>query len=78
MSRQPRVEASSTRPVDLALHPIETGNYRIATTLRALVEREHDRILVSFDPNVRLNVGPDLTRWRKALPSARRTAPAMR
>jgi fructokinase len=39
----------------------------IASTLRALVEREHDRILVSYDPNVRLNVDPDLTRWRDAL-----------
>jgi len=39
----------------------------IASTLRALVEREHERILVSYDPNVRLNVDPDLTRWRDAL-----------
>ena len=36
----------------------------IASTLRALVEREHDRILISYDPNVRLNVDPDLARWR--------------
>ncbi len=39
----------------------------IASTLRALVEREHDRILVSYDPNVRVNVDPDLSRWRDAL-----------
>jgi fructokinase len=39
----------------------------IASTLRALVEREHDRALISYDPNVRLNVDPDLARWRAAL-----------
>jgi fructokinase len=39
----------------------------IASTLRALVEREHDRVLISYDPNVRLNVDPDLARWRAAL-----------
>jgi fructokinase len=39
----------------------------IASTLRTLVEREHDRTLISYDPNVRLNVDPDLARWRGAL-----------
>lgn len=39
----------------------------IASTLRALVEREHDRMVISYDPNVRLNVDPDLARWRGAL-----------
>jgi fructokinase len=51
---------------------IHVGSYAmvvepIASTLRALVEREHDRILVSYDPNVRLNVDPDLARWRAVL-----------
>jgi fructokinase len=39
----------------------------IASTLRALIERERGRVLVSYDPNVRLNVDPDLARWRAAL-----------
>lgn len=39
----------------------------IASTLRAFVEREHDRALISYDPNVRLNVEPDVDRWRAAL-----------
>ncbi len=34
-----------------------------ASTLRALVEREHGRTLIAYDPNIRLNVEPDLTRW---------------
>jgi fructokinase len=34
-----------------------------ATTLRALVEREHGRTPISYDPNVRLNVEPEHTQW---------------
>ena len=43
----------------------------IASTLRALVERERarksDAALIAFDPNIRLNVQPDLQRWREQL-----------
>ena len=39
----------------------------IASTLRALVEREKDRSVIAFDPNIRLNVEPDLARWREQL-----------
>lgn len=39
----------------------------IATTLRLLVEREHQRRLVAYDPNVRLNVEPSVPRWRAAV-----------
>jgi fructokinase len=39
----------------------------IASTLRALVEREHQRTLIAYDPNIRLNVVPDLARWRGLL-----------
>lgn len=39
----------------------------IASTLRALVEREHQSTLISYDPNVRLNVDPDVSRWRGML-----------
>jgi len=39
----------------------------IAATLRALVEREHERRLIAYDPNVRLNVEPSLERWREIL-----------
>ena len=38
-----------------------------AATLRALVQREHGKTLISFDPNVRLNVQPDVARWREHL-----------
>lgn len=39
----------------------------IASTLRTLIEREHERehqcTVISYDPNVRLNVEPQVTRW---------------
>lgn len=38
-----------------------------ASTLRMLVEREHTRTPISYDPNVRLNVEPDVERWREML-----------
>jgi fructokinase len=38
-----------------------------AGTLRALVERERERSVIAYDPNVRLNVEPDLQRWREVL-----------
>lgn len=38
-----------------------------ASTQRALVERVQGRALVAYDPNVRLNVEPDLARWRETI-----------
>jgi fructokinase len=39
----------------------------VASTQRALVERLQWRALVAYDPNIRLNVEPDLARWRATL-----------
>jgi fructokinase len=39
----------------------------VAATQRALVEREHRRCLIAYDPNIRLNVEPDIQRWRDTL-----------
>ena len=39
----------------------------VAGTQRALVEREWQRSVIAYDPNVRLNVEPDLQRWRDTL-----------
>jgi fructokinase len=36
----------------------------IASALRALVEQESQHCVISYDPNVRLNVEPLLVRWR--------------
>jgi fructokinase len=39
----------------------------VATTQRELVEREWQRSVIAYDPNVRLNVEPDVQRWRDTL-----------
>lgn len=35
----------------------------VASTHRLLVEREHSSRVIAYDPNLRLNVEPDLARW---------------
>jgi fructokinase len=39
----------------------------VASTQRALVERECSRAVIAYDPNIRLNVEPDIERWRQTL-----------
>ncbi|WP_088283495.1 carbohydrate kinase [Ideonella sp. A 288] len=39
----------------------------VGSTQRALVEREHARSVIAYDPNIRVNVEPDLDRWRETL-----------
>jgi fructokinase len=51
---------------------IHVGSYAtvvepVASTLRALVDRERGRTLIAYDPNIRLQVEPDLARWRAML-----------
>jgi fructokinase len=36
----------------------------VGSALLALAAREHAQRLIAYDPNVRLNVEPDLSRWR--------------
>jgi fructokinase len=68
--RQLTPAALATVPAGLVA--IHVGSYTtvvepIASTLRLLVEREHRRTLISYDPNLRLNVEPDGARWRDML-----------
>jgi fructokinase len=58
--------------VDATVRAVHVGSYAtvvepIASTLRALIEREKGRALISYDPNIRLNVEPDLARWHAQL-----------
>lgn len=39
----------------------------VAGMQRQLVEREHQRRVIAYDPNVRLNVEPDRAKWRETL-----------
>lgn len=54
------------------IEAIHIGSYAtvvepVASTLRALIEREHARTLVAYDPNLRFNVEPDGAKWRDML-----------
>ena len=68
------------QPSDLAALPAEltalhVGSYAtvvepIAATLRALVvsvNRDHPRCVIAYDPNLRLNVEPDLEAWKRTV-----------
>ncbi|EHR69116.1 sugar kinase, ribokinase [Burkholderiales bacterium JOSHI_001] len=67
----------SLRPEHLSAVPAQCnafhfGSYAMVveptgSTQRALVEREHARSLIAYDPNVRLNVEPQLDVWRTTL-----------
>ncbi|WP_106477698.1 carbohydrate kinase family protein [Phytohalomonas tamaricis] len=51
---------------------IHIGSYSLvvsptAETIQALVERESERRLISLDPNIRLQIEPDLARWRERI-----------
>lgn len=63
-------QALDALPADIAA--IHIGSYNavvepVASTLRTLVSRHQGRSLIAYDPNIRLNVEPDLARWRDQL-----------
>lgn len=56
--------------LDEGVRAIHLGSYAtvvepVAGALEALVRREHDRRLIAYDPNIRLNVEPSVARWRE-------------
>lgn len=53
--------APSVAAINLGSYASVTG--ATAQTQRVLVERYHHRCLISYDPNIRLNVEPDLAIW---------------
>jgi fructokinase len=70
------VQPEDLKRVPAGLRLVNLGSYAsvvepVASTQRALVERERARgpsgALIAFDPNIRLNVEPDLARWRDQL-----------
>ena len=68
--RQLPAAALATLPPKVAA--IHVGSYStvvepIASTLEQLIEREQGNTPIAYDPNVRLNVEPDLTTWRMRL-----------
>ena len=70
------VSADDLQRVPAELTLVNLGSYAtvvepVASTQRALVERERARgaagALIAYDPNIRLNVEPDIARWRDQL-----------
>jgi fructokinase len=70
------VDAEALKRVPTGLALVNLGSYAsvvepVASTQRALVDRERARgaagALIACDPNIRLNVEPDLARWRDQL-----------
>lgn len=64
-----RLTADALATLPEAVRAINFGSYATvvgptAVTQRMLVEREHRRTLIAYDPNIRLNVEPDLEVWR--------------
>lgn len=67
-----QLEADALDRVPAGLAAIHLGSFAavvepVASTLRTLVEREHARCVISYDPNLRFNVEPDRERWRDML-----------
>ncbi len=67
-----QLEVSDLQRIGANVQALHVGSYAtvvepIASTLRALVERERGRALVAYDPNIRLNVEPRLARWHEQL-----------
>lgn len=63
---------ASLQRLPASLAAIHVGSFAavvepVASTLRALVERQRSTALICYDPNVRLAVEPDRERWRDAL-----------
>jgi len=63
---------SSLGAVPDDVQAVQFGSYAmvvepVASTQRALVEQVQGRALVAYDPNIRLNVEPDVARWRDTL-----------
>jgi fructokinase len=62
-------DLAALTPLAHQMQAVHVGSYAsvvepMASTLRALVEREHKRCLIAYDPNLRLNVEPHLEAWK--------------
>jgi fructokinase len=68
--RQLSADVIERIPTDV--HAIHFGSYAtvvepVGSTQRAIVEHMRDTALITYDPNVRLNVVPDIEAWREHL-----------
>jgi fructokinase len=66
------VTRSDLESVPADVEAVHVGSYcmvvePVASTLRALVERQRGRSLIVYDPNVRLTIEPDVDKWRESV-----------
>jgi len=66
------VPAQALAALPAHIEAIHIGSFNavvepVASTLRSLVASAQGRCLIAYDPNIRLNVEPDLARWRDQL-----------
>ncbi|MFT4102853.1 MAG: carbohydrate kinase [Burkholderiaceae bacterium] len=59
-------------PIPADVRALQFGSYAMVieptgSTLQALAARQREHRLLAFDPNVRLNVEPDIGRWREVV-----------
>ncbi|MFT3800206.1 MAG: carbohydrate kinase [Burkholderiaceae bacterium] len=59
-------------PIPAEVRALQFGSYAMVieptgSTLQALAARQREHRLLAFDPNVRLNVEPDIGRWREVV-----------
>jgi fructokinase len=69
--------------VPAGVEAIHVGSYcmvvePVASTLRALVERQRGRSLIVYDPNVRLAIEPDVDTWRESVRWMQRRADVLK
>jgi fructokinase len=67
-----QLQPQHLNPLPAKVRALHFGSYAMVveptgSTLRALAMAERGRRLIAYDPNVRLNVEPDLERWRETV-----------
>ena len=67
-----QLTAANLPALPTAARVLQFGSYALAVepigaTLRALAARERSRLLITYDPNVRLNVDPDIAHWQQVV-----------
>ena len=77
------VTPSDLERVPVDVESVHVGSYcmvvePVASTLRALVDRQGGRSLIVYDPNVRLTIEPDVAKWRESVRWMQRRADVLK
>lgn len=77
------VSPSDLERVPVDVEAVHVGSYcmvvePVASTLRALIDRQRGRSLIVYDPNVRLTIEPDVDKWRESVRWMQRRADVLK